>query len=79
MGAAQGRNQKHPTCAITTCREYYARYEVPAYNHGLDRAGSGRSENCDGPGRAETFKNVMGQAGPARDFRKFDGPGRAGP
>ena len=43
----------------------------------LGRAGPGRSENCDGPGRAETFENVMDWAGPGRDCLNFDGPGRS--
>ena len=32
----------------------------------LGRTGPGRSENFDGPVRAETFKNVMGRAGPSQ-------------
>ena len=37
----------------------------------LGRAGPGRSENCDGPGRAETFENLMGRAGPGRENLKM--------
>ena len=42
------------------------------------RASLGRSQNCDGPGRADTFENVIRRAGPGRArLLKIDGPGGA--
>ena len=43
------------------------------------RAGPGRSENCDGPGRAgraETFENVMGRGETSENLMGRAGPGR---